>query len=77
MQRCRTTFLSHTSNCKLALLVGEGVGGFLVELLRANPKLKIVCIEKSQNMIQQARQRLERERLGKATVSFMPMDALD
>jgi hypothetical protein len=33
MQRCRTTFLPNTKNCRQALLVGEGTGKFLVELL--------------------------------------------
>ena len=34
MQRCRTTFLARTKDRRHALLVGEGTGKFLVELLR-------------------------------------------
>ena len=76
MQRCRTTFLPHTINCRHALLVGEGTGKFLVELLRANPRIQITCVEQCAGMIQQARQRLASEELDSSRVSFQPMDVL-
>jgi ubiquinone/menaquinone biosynthesis C-methylase UbiE len=76
MQRCRTTFLPHTINCRHALLVGEGTGKFLVELLRANPQIQITCVEQCEGMIQQARQRLAREKLDGSRVSFQQMDVL-
>jgi len=77
MQRCRTTFLPETKNCRNALLVGEGTGKFLVELLRFNPHLKITCVEHSEKMIRQARQRLARARLDSSQLHFKHMDALD
>lgn len=76
MQRCRTTFLADTQNCRRALLAGEGTGKFLAELLRANPEILVTCIEHSTGMIAQARERLRRERLDAARVQFMQMDAL-
>jgi SAM-dependent methyltransferase len=76
MQRCRTTFLSRVKNCRHALLVGEGTGKFLVELLRANPRIQITCIEHSQGMINQARQRLAREQLDDSRTRFQQVDVL-
>ena len=76
MQRCRTTFLAHTKDRRHALLVGEGPGKFLVELLRANPQIQITCVEQCEGMIQQARQRLASEQLDEARVSFQQMDVL-
>jgi hypothetical protein len=77
MQRCRTAFLSRTINCRRALLVGEGTGKFLVELLRINPKIQITCIEHCEGMIQQTRQRLAAEKLDCARIQFQQIDALD
>jgi SAM-dependent methyltransferase len=76
MQRCRTMFLPHTKNRRHALLVGEGTGKFLVELLRVNPKIRITCVEHSEGMIRQARQRLVRERLDDSQIQFLQMDVL-
>jgi len=76
MQRCRTTFLPHTINCRHALLVGEGTGRFLVQLLRANPRIQITCVEQSESMIKQARQRLVRERLDDSQIQFQQIDVL-
>jgi hypothetical protein len=77
MQRCRTTFLARTKNCRRALLVGEGTGKFLVELLRCNPQIQVTCVEHCEGMIEQTRQRVTRERLNSARVQFKQMDALD
>ena len=76
MQSCRTTFLARTKNCRHALLVGEGTGKFLVELLRLNPLIQITCVEHSEGMIKQARQRLIRERLDDSQIQFQQMDVL-
>ena len=76
MQRCRTTFLSCTKNSRNALLVGEGTGRFLVELLHFNPQIQITCVEQSDGMIEQARQRLARERLDCSRVKFEQTDVL-
>jgi trans-aconitate methyltransferase len=77
MQRCRTTFLARTKNCRRALLVGEGTGKFLVELLRFNPQIQIICVEHCEGMIEQTRERLAAEKLDGARVQFKQMDALD
>jgi SAM-dependent MidA family methyltransferase len=77
MQRCRTAFLSRTKNCRRALLVGEGTGKFLVELLRVNPQIQITCVEHCEGMIEQTRRRLSAEKLEGVRIQFKQMDALD
>lgn len=77
MQRCRTEHLARTKHCRCALLVGEGTGRFLVALLRFNPRIKITCVEHSEKMMQQARQRLTRARLDRSQVQFIHMDVLN
>jgi hypothetical protein len=37
MQQCRTAYLDQTTGVKRALLLGEGPGRYLVELLQVNP----------------------------------------
>ncbi len=76
MQNCRTTFLSRTKSCRQALLVGEGTGMFLAELLRLNPRIQVTCVEQCEGMIKQARQRLSREQLDGSQIQFQQMDAL-
>ena len=76
MQRCRTRFLSRAQNCRHALLVGEGTGKFLAELLRGHPHIRVTCIEHSQGMIEQIRRRLTAEHLDTSRVMFKQADAL-
>ncbi|MEI9865002.1 MAG: class I SAM-dependent methyltransferase [Limisphaerales bacterium] len=76
MQRCRTTFLARTKNCRHALLVGEGTGKFLTALLHANPQIQVTCVEQCAGMITRSRQRIQRERLDDSRVQFTQMDVL-
>jgi len=77
MQRCRTALLARAADCRHALLVGEGTGRFLAELLRTHPGIVVTCVEHSPAMIEQARQRLRTEKLDPARVEFHAADALD
>lgn len=74
LQRCRTSFLVEVAGCERALLLGEGPGRFLVELLRANPRVAVTCVELSPRMIEAARCQLSEADL--ARVRFVPADAL-
>ena len=76
LQRARTAFLSETLNCRRALLLGEGPGRFLVELLKHNPKIEAHCVEQSAGMILEARRELKRHGLNEARVTFEQCDAL-
>lgn len=74
LQRCRTAFLAETANSRRALLLGEGPGCFLVELLRLNPRVEITCVERSPGMIEEARSELTEAEL--ARIRFEQADAL-
>lgn len=76
MQRCRTRHLDRVHDCRQALLVGEGTGRFLAELLRRNAQVRVTCVEQSAGMIAQMRRRLAREGMDSSRVDFQRMDAL-
>jgi ubiquinone/menaquinone biosynthesis C-methylase UbiE len=61
LQRCRTACLCEIASPQRVLVVGEGNGRFLCELLRVHPGVEVDCIDASQRMLQLARERLERE----------------
>jgi SAM-dependent methyltransferase len=77
MQRCRTAHIPQTRNCRHALLAGEGHGRFLEALLRANPQIRVTCVEWSANMIKHARRRLARRRLDLSRVTFRHANLLE
>ena len=74
LQRCRTAFIAEASNSRRALLLGEGPGRFLGELLRTNPRVEVTCVERSPRMIAEARRGLDASQL--ARVQFVQADAL-
>lgn len=75
LQRCRTAFLAETANARRAVVLGEGPGRFLAELLRGNPGVQVTCVERSPRMIEAARKQLnESER---TRVRFEQADALE
>lgn len=61
LQRCRTACLDEIVAPRRALIVGEGNGRFLCELLRVHPEVEVDCVDASQRMLELARKRLERE----------------
>lgn len=74
LQRCRTRFLAEAGDCRQALVLGEGPGRFLAELLRAHPRIAVTCVERSPRMIQEAQARLTPAE--RARVRFESADAL-
>jgi SAM-dependent methyltransferase len=76
LHRCRTAFLAETTGCRRVLLLGEGPGQFLAELLRVNPQADVTCVEKSPRMVAQAVHHLERNGVNAARVKFEARDAL-
>jgi ubiquinone/menaquinone biosynthesis C-methylase UbiE len=61
LQRCRVACLGEIAAPHRVLIVGEGNGRFLCELLRLHPGVGIDCIDASQRMLQLARKRVEDE----------------
>ena len=63
LQQARNGFVRQIESPHRALVVGEGNGRFLVELLQAHPSMEIDCVEASTRMIDLARARLGNERV--------------
>lgn len=60
LQRARVACLGEIGTPRRALIVGEGNGRFLGELLRVHPNVEVDCVDASQRMLELARQRIER-----------------
>lgn len=76
LQRCRVAFLDEVTQARHALIVGEGNGRFLSALLKVNPSVRVLCVDGSARMLEQARARLERDGLKTAAVEFVHADVM-
>ena len=74
LQRCRTAFLNRISPPHNILIWGEGNGRFLIECRRTWRGARILCADASRGMLELARHRLERHRLGTDEVEFLHAD---
>jgi SAM-dependent methyltransferase len=77
LQSARVRFLADAAHCRKALVLGEGPGSYLVELLRRNPHVEVICVERSPGMIRQARKRLESCGMNSRRVEFVEADVLE
>jgi SAM-dependent methyltransferase len=75
LQRCRTAHLDRIGGCRSALVLGDGDGRFLAELLRANPELHADSLDISPAMIALARRRVDAIPGAAARVRFVVADA--
>lgn len=77
LQRCRIACLGEIAAPQRALIVGEGNGRFLCELLRLHPEVEVDCIDASARMLRLARERIERELPDRANrVQFLQQDIM-
>ncbi len=76
LQRCRAAFLQTMSLPRRALIVGQGHGLFLTELLRAHPGVRCTCVDSSARMLEAARARLRAGGWAEAGVEFIHADIL-
>ncbi|VTS04498.1 Methyltransferase type 12 OS=Granulicella tundricola (strain ATCC BAA-1859 / DSM 23138 / MP5ACTX9) GN=AciX9_0971 PE=4 SV=1: Methyltransf_18 [Tuwongella immobilis] len=74
LQRCRIEWLPTVSHARSALLVGDGDGRFLAELLRSNPEICVDSIDVSQGMLSLARKRIDAIRGAPDRVRFHQQD---
>jgi len=75
LQRCRVACLGEIAAPHRALIVGEGDGRFLCELLRLYPEVEVDCMDATQRMLQLAQKRVEDELPGQiACVRFLRQD---
>lgn len=76
LQRCRTAFLPGLPRPRHALLLGEGHGRFLPELLAAHPGARVTCVDASGAMLERIRAQLRLKGLHSDAVEFVQADVL-
>jgi ubiquinone/menaquinone biosynthesis C-methylase UbiE len=75
LQRARTHWIGTISPPKHAVILGEGDGRFLGELVAVHPETEIDCVDGSPRMLERARRRLLRRPLGSGkNVQFLQKD---
>ncbi len=62
LQRARVCWIDRINQPRRVLIVGEGNGRFLCELLRVHPNVTVDCVDASQEMLKLARARLRATR---------------
>jgi len=77
LQRCRTAFLDRIASHKNILVLGEGNGRFLSELLFANRTARITCVDSSAKMLCCAATRLAHQNISTNRIEFTHRDILD
>ena len=58
LQSCRTKHLPAIADSRKILLLGEGPGRFLYEVIRSGPAAEITCVDSSARMLKQARREI-------------------
>jgi SAM-dependent methyltransferase len=72
---CRTAHLARLGACRRALVLGDGDGRFLADLLRANPEIEADSLDISAGMLALARRRVAAVPGGLSRVRFVRADA--
>jgi ubiquinone/menaquinone biosynthesis C-methylase UbiE len=73
LERARTCYLDRLSACRSILVLGEGDGRCLAQLVRLAPEARIECIDASRAMLDRAAARLDPA--ARARVTFTCADA--
>lgn len=74
LQRCRTAFVRAIPSPRRVLMLGEGNGRCLVELLSAYPEAHFTCVDASRRMLDRARARVQAYSMGDERVEFIHAD---
>jgi SAM-dependent methyltransferase len=75
LHACRTAHLARLGGCRRGLVLGDGDGRFLVDLLRAHPTIEVDSLDISPGMIALARRRVAGVRGAVGRVRFVVADA--
>ena len=77
LHKARIAHIDHLKNAKTILILGEGDGRFLKELLELNPSCHVDCLDKSNAMLIATQERLKKENIAIHNINFIHADALD
>jgi ubiquinone/menaquinone biosynthesis C-methylase UbiE len=75
VHRCRTAYIDSLAHSDRLLLMGEGTGRFLTDLLRRWPDKQVTVVDSSRRMLTRQRQSLEKANLADDRVEFLHRDA--
>lgn len=75
LHRCRTAHLDRLDGCRRALVLGDGDGRFLADLLRVNQRIVVDSLDISPGMIALARRRVAKIPGAPDRVRFVAADA--
>lgn len=75
LHRCRTAHLDRLRGCRRGLILGDGDGRFLADLLRADPTIQVDTVDISPGMLAAARRRAARVPGAVGRVRFVTADA--
>ena len=75
LERRRRWFLPEIGNARRALVLGDGDGRFLRELLRRNPVVRADYVDLSRRMLELARQKAGIERVDYQRADALTVDA--
>ncbi|MEO2090375.1 MAG: class I SAM-dependent methyltransferase, partial [Gemmataceae bacterium] len=75
LHRCRVALLDRMTDARRALVLGDGDGRFLRDLLAVNPRVTVDAIDGSRAMIAEAERRAETVPGGRPRVRFQTADA--
>ena len=76
LQRCRAAFLDGLPEPRRVLIVGQGHGRFLAELLRRHPQVRCTCVDSSRRMMEVTRRRLATLGLEAEGVEYIHADIM-
>lgn len=74
LENARFCHINHLRGCRRVLILGEGDGRFLAQLVRQFPAVQVDCIDASSAMLAKVESRLRAE--DRARVNFRHVDAL-
>jgi ubiquinone/menaquinone biosynthesis C-methylase UbiE len=77
LQRCRAAFLETIPAPRRALIVGQGHGAFVAELLGRHPAVRCTCVDSSARMLAEAGRRVREDAGEEARVEFVQADILE
>jgi len=77
LQQCRTAYLEEVRQARNALLLGEGPGRYLLELLRVNPHVRVTYLDSSAGMVAVARAQMAARGFSETRAFFVCTDWRD
>jgi len=76
LHKARIAHIDQLKDAQTILILGEGDGRFLKELLELNPNCNVDCLDKSAAMLLATQKRLTKQNIATTNINFIHADAL-